>query len=62
MKNKKVRELVPLMFPSEKFTVEEAMEAWAQTEAEEKARRAAKRKSVRTAAKTRKAGKAADGR
>lgn len=38
MTSKKVRELVPLMFPSDKFTVEEAMEAWAQTEAEEKAR------------------------
>lgn len=62
MEHKKVRELVPLMFPSDKFTVEEAMEAWARTEAEEKARHASKRKNARATSKTRQGGtKAADG-
>jgi hypothetical protein len=44
------------MFPSDKFTFEEAMEAWAQTEAEEKARRAPARKRARSVEEKRTAG------
>jgi len=51
MKYTKVRELIPPMYPSENFTVEEARKAIREVEAEDEERRKAKRRRSGAAAK-----------
>ena len=49
MKEMKVRELVPLMWPPDSFTIEEARQAVREVKAEDEARRQAKRRHSRAA-------------
>jgi hypothetical protein len=51
MKYTRVRELIPPMYPSENFTIEEARKAIREVEAEDEARHNAKRRGRRAAAK-----------
>lgn len=51
MKEMKVRELIPPLYPPDNFTLEEARQALREFEAEDEARRKAKRKRSRAASK-----------
>lgn len=51
MKEMKVRELVPPMWPPDSFTIEEALKAWDEVEAENEARRKARHKRSGAASK-----------
>ncbi|HEX8673125.1 MAG TPA: hypothetical protein VF710_14620 [Longimicrobium sp.] len=51
MKEMKVRELIPPMWPPDSFTIEEALKAWDEVHAENEARRNAPRKRPRAASK-----------
>ncbi|HEX8452992.1 MAG TPA: hypothetical protein VF647_12900 [Longimicrobium sp.] len=51
MKETKIREFIPPMWPPDNFTLDEARQALREVEAEDEARRAAKRKRSRAASK-----------
>lgn len=51
MEEMKVRELIPPMWPPDSFTIEEALKAWDEVDAENEARRNARRKRSRAASK-----------
>ena len=45
MENLKMRELIPPMWPPDSFTIEEALKAWDEVDAEHEARRAKRKRS-----------------